>query len=122
MTKFNPHGYTVIFDSSSLYGDPIARQICGLIEKYKVTDKVDIKVYIPEVVEKELERRIIDEVLSKHKQILKGLGVLKAYFPEIQTNIPDEVNIQDVLKAKDRILAQIGIEVIPTPTNRGLKP
>ena len=71
MTKFNPHGYTVIFDSSSLYGDPIARQICGLIEKYKTTDKVDLKVYIPEVVEKERETE--KELQAKLQKIRERL-------------------------------------------------
>ena len=118
MTKFNPHSYTVVFDSSSLYGEPIARQIRELIETFSTTDKVDLHVYIPEVVEKELERRVIDDITTKHKQTLKGVRSLQTYFPDISAAIPAEIGEPEILKAKGRILEELGIEIIPTPTDK----
>lgn len=118
MAKLKRYKYHIFLDSSSLYGAPITKELKLFVDKYKNDDKISLYIYIPEVVEKELERRILEDYKAKHNQVVKHLRSLRKLFPDMANDFPEELSEQEIISAKNTLVKDLGIEVVPTPIDK----
>lgn len=108
--------YIVIFDTNTLWGNPIKEAVLKLIKDYATKDSLAIELFVPEVVMEEYKKHILDRVLeakdihgNKASDINQLLGLKLEKFT---------ISDGEILTIAEKTLLNTGVKVWKTPIDK----